>query len=177
MMRIRRGRIPCLHPHLILMCIPFVKPSLHLIQALMEGSRCWDGMLMNAYPHWLECLIRHLVEILVNSLNIVIFYLWYICLYRTWHGNPQHKSWWRKIYMGTSGVLDIYFGVWTYYAGQFVISGQLFILEWPKCLNILGQPRRHLLQSGWSVFVSSKRLVAGDAFIFLRFAEMLMCSR
>lgn len=32
-----------------------------------------------------------------------------------------------------------------------------------------GQPRRHLLQSGWSVFVSSKRLVAGDAFIFLRF--------
>lgn len=34
-----------------------------------------------------------------------------------------------------------------------------------------GQPRRHLLQSGWSVFVSSKRLVAGDAFIFLRFAK------
>lgn len=36
---------------------------------------------------------------------------------------------------------------------------------------ISGQPRRHLLQSGWSVFVSSKRLVAGDAFIFLRFVE------
>lgn len=32
-----------------------------------------------------------------------------------------------------------------------------------------GQPRRHLLQSGWSHFVSSKKLVAGDAFIFLRF--------
>ncbi|KAF5949184.1 hypothetical protein HYC85_015141 [Camellia sinensis] len=31
-----------------------------------------------------------------------------------------------------------------------------------------GQPQRHLLHSGWSVFVSSKRLVAGDAFIFLR---------
>ncbi|KAF5934194.1 hypothetical protein HYC85_030365 [Camellia sinensis] len=31
-----------------------------------------------------------------------------------------------------------------------------------------GQPQRHLLQRGWSVFVSSKRLVAGDAFIFLR---------
>lgn len=31
-----------------------------------------------------------------------------------------------------------------------------------------GQPRRHLLTTGWSVFVSSKRLVAGDAFIFLR---------
>ncbi|XP_078171907.1 auxin response factor 7-like [Carex rostrata] len=31
-----------------------------------------------------------------------------------------------------------------------------------------GQPRRHLLTTGWSVFVSSKRLAAGDAFIFLR---------
>jgi len=39
------------------------------------------------------------------------------------------------------------------------------------CDNGPGQPRRHLLQSGWSVFVSSKRLVAGDAFIFLRFVD------
>ncbi|KAK6915839.1 AUX/IAA domain [Dillenia turbinata] len=30
------------------------------------------------------------------------------------------------------------------------------------------QPRRHLLTTGWSVFVSAKKLVAGDAFIFLR---------
>lgn len=42
-------------------------------------------------------------------------------------------------------------------------------------LGISGQPRRHLLQSGWSVFVSSKRLVAGDAFIFLRFDASLIC--
>lgn len=35
---------------------------------------------------------------------------------------------------------------------------------------LVGQPRRHLLTTGWSVFVSSKRLVAGDAFIFLRSA-------
>lgn len=34
-----------------------------------------------------------------------------------------------------------------------------------------GQPRRHLLTTGWSVFVSSKKLVAGDAFIFLRFVS------
>lgn len=34
--------------------------------------------------------------------------------------------------------------------------------------NFAGQPRRHLLTTGWSVFVSSKKLVAGDAFIFLR---------
>uniref|UniRef100_A0A7N1A0G5 Auxin response factor n=1 Tax=Kalanchoe fedtschenkoi TaxID=63787 RepID=A0A7N1A0G5_KALFE len=31
-----------------------------------------------------------------------------------------------------------------------------------------GQPRRHLLTTGWSTFVTSKRLVAGDAFVFLR---------
>ncbi|KAH7844736.1 hypothetical protein Vadar_031164 [Vaccinium darrowii] len=31
-----------------------------------------------------------------------------------------------------------------------------------------GQPRRHLLTTGWSIFVSSKKLIAGDAFIFLR---------
>ena len=37
-----------------------------------------------------------------------------------------------------------------------------------------GQPRRHLLQSGWSVFVSAKRLVAGDAFIFLRYVFVTM---
>lgn len=39
-----------------------------------------------------------------------------------------------------------------------------------------GQPRRHLLQSGWSVFVGSKKLVAGDAFIFLRFVNFIFCS-
>ncbi|KAL3631755.1 Auxin response factor 2A [Castilleja foliolosa] len=41
-------------------------------------------------------------------------------------------------------------------------------IEWRFRHIFRGQPRRHLLQSGWSVFVSSKRLVAGDAFIFLR---------
>ncbi|OAY49597.1 auxin response factor 4 [Manihot esculenta] len=31
-----------------------------------------------------------------------------------------------------------------------------------------GQPKRHLLTTGWSTFVTSKKLVAGDEFIFLR---------
>ncbi|XP_042050962.1 auxin response factor 19-like isoform X1 [Salvia splendens] len=31
-----------------------------------------------------------------------------------------------------------------------------------------GQPKRHLLTTGWSVFVSSKRLVTGDAVLFIR---------
>jgi auxin response factor len=42
-------------------------------------------------------------------------------------------------------------------------------------LFLPGQPRRHLLTTGWSVFVSSKRLVAGDAFIFLRYACSSIC--
>lgn len=31
-----------------------------------------------------------------------------------------------------------------------------------------GQPKRHLLTTGWSLFVSGKRLFAGDAVLFIR---------
>ncbi|KAK4803055.1 hypothetical protein SAY86_001258 [Trapa natans] len=40
--------------------------------------------------------------------------------------------------------------------------------EWKFKHIYRGQPRRHLLTTGWSTFVSSKRLVAGDSFVFLR---------
>nr|CBA11996.1 putative auxin response factor 2 [Cabomba aquatica] len=51
---------------------------------------------------------------------------------------------------------------------QELVAKDLHGKEWSFRHIFRGQPRRHLLQSGWSVFVSSKRLVAGDAFIFLR---------
>ncbi|XP_072999170.1 auxin response factor 4-like [Typha latifolia] len=51
---------------------------------------------------------------------------------------------------------------------QELVAKDLHRVEWRFRHIFRGQPRRHLLQSGWSVFVSSKRLVAGDAFIFLR---------
>ncbi|CAN7100698.1 auxin response factor 2 [Brassica rapa] len=51
---------------------------------------------------------------------------------------------------------------------QELVAKDLHASEWRFRHIFRGQPRRHLLQSGWSVFVSSKRLVAGDAFIFLR---------
>nr|QGJ03859.1 ARF2.1 [Eucommia ulmoides] len=51
---------------------------------------------------------------------------------------------------------------------QELVAKDLHNNEWRFRHIFRGQPRRHLLQSGWSVFVSSKRLVAGDAFIFLR---------
>ncbi|PPD80848.1 hypothetical protein GOBAR_DD22222 [Gossypium barbadense] len=34
-------------------------------------------------------------------------------------------------------------------------------------LSYAGQPKRHLLTTGWSVFVSAKRLVAGDSVLFI----------
>lgn len=40
--------------------------------------------------------------------------------------------------------------------------------EWKFKHIFRGQPRRHLLTTGWSTFVTSKRLVAGDSFVFLR---------
>jgi hypothetical protein len=40
--------------------------------------------------------------------------------------------------------------------------------EFMLFLGCLGQPRRHLLTTGWSTFVTSKKLVAGDAFVYLR---------
>ncbi|XP_078160215.1 auxin response factor 23-like [Carex rostrata] len=51
---------------------------------------------------------------------------------------------------------------------QELVAKDLHCVEWRFRHIFRGQPRRHLLQSGWSVFVSAKRLVAGDAFIFLR---------
>lgn len=51
---------------------------------------------------------------------------------------------------------------------QELIASDLHGNEWHFRHIFRGQPRRHLLTTGWSVFVSSKRLVAGDAFIFLR---------
>ncbi|KAI0511442.1 hypothetical protein KFK09_012072 [Dendrobium nobile] len=51
---------------------------------------------------------------------------------------------------------------------QELVAYDLHGVEWRFRHIFRGQPKRHLLQSGWSVFVSSKGLVAGDAFIFLR---------
>ncbi|CAA2980278.1 auxin response factor 1 [Olea europaea subsp. europaea] len=51
---------------------------------------------------------------------------------------------------------------------QELVATDLHGHEWHFRHIFRGQPRRHLLTTGWSVFVSAKKLVAGDAFIFLR---------
>ncbi|CAM8941089.1 unnamed protein product [Rhodiola kirilowii] len=51
---------------------------------------------------------------------------------------------------------------------QELVGKDLHGVEWRFKHIFRGQPRRHLLTTGWSTFVSAKRLVAGDSFVFLR---------
>ncbi|XP_059625358.1 auxin response factor 23-like, partial [Cornus florida] len=53
-------------------------------------------------------------------------------------------------------------------SAQELVAKDLNGFEWHFRHIYRGQPRRHLLTSGWSTFVSAKKLVAGDACIFLR---------
>nr|ARR29289.1 auxin response factor 2 [Cyrtomium guizhouense] len=51
---------------------------------------------------------------------------------------------------------------------QNLVAKDLHGHEWSFRHTYRGHPRRHLLTTGWSVFVSQKKLLAGDAVIFLR---------
>ncbi|XP_057507416.1 auxin response factor 23-like isoform X1 [Actinidia eriantha] len=51
---------------------------------------------------------------------------------------------------------------------QELVAKDLHGLEWRFRHIYRGQPKRHLLTSGWSIFVGAKKVVAGDACIFLR---------
>ncbi|XP_044465758.1 auxin response factor 6-like isoform X2 [Mangifera indica] len=48
-----------------------------------------------------------------------------------------------------------------------LIARDLHDNEWKFRHIFRGQPKRHLLTTGWSVFVSAKRLVAGDSVLFI----------
>ncbi|XP_051151932.1 auxin response factor 6-like [Andrographis paniculata] len=50
---------------------------------------------------------------------------------------------------------------------QELLAKDLHGNEWKFRHIFRGQPKRHLLTTGWSVFVSAKRLVAGDSVIFI----------
>ncbi|KAF2300192.1 hypothetical protein GH714_010578 [Hevea brasiliensis] len=51
---------------------------------------------------------------------------------------------------------------------QQLVAMDLHGNEWPFQHIYRGQPKRHLITSGWSGFVTSKGLVPGDAFVFVR---------
>ncbi|KAL8129489.1 hypothetical protein V2J09_018644 [Rumex salicifolius] len=50
---------------------------------------------------------------------------------------------------------------------QELVARDLHDNEWKFRHIFRGQPKRHLLTTGWSVFVSAKRLVAGDSVLFI----------
>ncbi|XP_022859801.1 auxin response factor 8-like isoform X1 [Olea europaea var. sylvestris] len=50
---------------------------------------------------------------------------------------------------------------------QELIARDLHDVDWKFRHIFRGQPKRHLLTTGWSVFVSAKRLVAGDSVLFI----------
>ncbi|XP_021305689.1 auxin response factor 16 isoform X2 [Sorghum bicolor] len=51
---------------------------------------------------------------------------------------------------------------------QELIAKDLHDISWKFRHIYRGQPKRHLLTTGWSVFVSTKRLLAGDSVLFIR---------
>ena len=54
------------------------------------------------------------------------------------------------------------------YGYQYLTSKVILSIRVILCL---GQPKRHLLTTGWSLFVSGKRLFAGDSVLFIRYNE------
>ncbi|TVU35601.1 hypothetical protein EJB05_17499 [Eragrostis curvula] len=51
---------------------------------------------------------------------------------------------------------------------QELVAKDLHGTEWKFRHIYRGQPRRHLLTTGWSAFVNKKKLISGDAVLFLR---------
>lgn len=51
---------------------------------------------------------------------------------------------------------------------QELVAKDLHGFEWKFRHIYRGQPRRHLLTTGWSAFINRKKLVSGDAVLFLR---------
>ncbi|KAJ4851581.1 hypothetical protein Tsubulata_032642 [Turnera subulata] len=54
------------------------------------------------------------------------------------------------------------------FPSQELVAKDIHGLQWRFRHVFRGRPRRHLLTSGWSTFVASKRLVAGDTLVVLR---------
>ncbi|KAG6700200.1 hypothetical protein I3842_08G100800 [Carya illinoinensis] len=60
-------------------------------------------------------------------------------------------------------------------SAQELIAKYLHGFGWCFCHIYRGQPKRHLLTSGWSIFVTAKKLVADDACIFIRGENGKLC--
>ena len=100
-----------------------------------------------------------------------LYWLYIVWQYsvRIFRCNHLVKSLLLRTFMTTHGLSDIFFEVlpcfWMDYLNQF---GETVLRFW-ICWCLSGQPKRHLLTTGWSVFVSTKRLFAGDSVLFVRY--------
>lgn len=75
--------------------------------------------------------------------------------------------------MARSGSFDIFIEVLNSFlmlimTRKYQVECQLIVCVCILFLMNTGQPRRHLLTTGWSAFVNKKKLVSGDAVLFLR---------
>lgn len=80
-------------------------------------------------------------------------------------------------------VRDLHDNTWTFrhiYRGIIILHASTLSLEKVRFCSFssfsipayLGQPKRHLLTTGWSMFVGAKRLRAGDAVLFIRYSTI-----
>ena len=162
------GRL--LDPHLT--CS--VKHSQRPTRAPMEDSLFLAELLKTVSLLWLPLLSHVLLSIFLKWSELGSFRLFYL-VYSEW-------SWWllqdytqlrpsqELIAKDLHGVewrfKHIYRGIlWD----SFVVVWLDDIIELNLNNLVAGQPRRHLLTTGWSIFVSQKNLISGDAVLFLRY--------
>lgn len=107
-----------------------------------------------------------------TSVSMLLYILTPLIPIRTCPKQPRLRNWLPRIFMAMSGDSNTYLGVRAFFQYKFVLFlfryCSYFLQRRDSCCALSGQPRRHLLTTGWSTFVTSKRLVAGDAFVFLR---------
>ena len=59
--------------------------------------------------------------------------------------------------------VGIFLSVWDFYVSFLFTMFEIVFYFF----SLVGQPKRHLLTTGWSVFVAAKRLVVGDSMLFI----------
>lgn len=154
-----------------------VKLWLQVIQALMADFLCHDVLQRRFSLSWL-------VERNFYLHQFVWFFVTYLTLFmfRTSQCNHLPKSSQPRICMIISGLFGIFTEVTSFNNSFFTCmvggySSQYSCITFgmmPLVTANKGQPKRHLLTTGWSHFVSGKRLFAGDSVLFIRYDPCLL---
>lgn len=100
--------------------------------------------------------------------ELCCLYLEWWCCCRTSQCNLLHKKLLPGICTTMFGHFAIFTEVKLIQTLSYAFSRQLSRVFSTCYVCNLGQPKRHLLTTGWSLFVSGKRLFAGDSVLFIR---------